>query len=66
MFIIQRTEVHSSYWQHVRKRLLILIHDCAVFIFINVIVMLIFKLIFLKKWLVQLFIGSRCAASNFL
>jgi len=49
MSIIHRTEAHPSNWQHVCKRLLILTHDCAVFIFIIVMVMLIFKLIILKN-----------------
>jgi len=63
MSIVHRTEAHSSNWQHMCKRLLMLTHDCAAFKLI--IVMLIFKLIILKKWLDQLFIGSRCAMSNF-
>jgi len=39
MSIIHRTEVHSSNWQHLCKRLLIMLtHDCAVFKFVIVIV----------------------------
>jgi len=49
MSIIRKTEAHSSNWQHVCKRLFMLMHDCAVFKFIIVIVMVIFKLVILKN-----------------